>query len=198
MTDALLEALGLKDVARTGWVRRGIDGPESVAAHGWGVALLALALAPQDLDRGRLLAYAVLHDLAEAWVGDIPPQDGVTDKHAREARAMASFAARVGRPDLLALWEAYERQEDAEARFVRQLDRLDMGLQARRYAAGGLDPAEFFASARDAVHTDVLAGLLDDAAAIEPVSSVLFLCVANSARSQLAEHLARHRFGDRV
>jgi arsenate reductase (thioredoxin) len=28
--------------------------------------------------------------------------------------------------------------------------------------------------------------------------SVLFLCVANSARSQMAEGLARHRFGDRV
>jgi arsenate reductase len=30
------------------------------------------------------------------------------------------------------------------------------------------------------------------------VTSVLFLCVANSARSQLAEGLARARFGDRL
>ncbi len=30
------------------------------------------------------------------------------------------------------------------------------------------------------------------------VTSVLFLCVANSARSQMAEGLARARFGDRV
>jgi len=29
-------------------------------------------------------------------------------------------------------------------------------------------------------------------------AGVLFLCVANSARSQMAEGLARHRFGDRV
>lgn len=28
--------------------------------------------------------------------------------------------------------------------------------------------------------------------------SILFLCVANSARSQMAEGLARHRFGDRA
>ena len=27
---------------------------------------------------------------------------------------------------------------------------------------------------------------------------LLFLCVANSARSQMAEGLARHRFGDRA
>ncbi len=31
-----------------------------------------------------------------------------------------------------------------------------------------------------------------------PFRSVLFLCVANSARSQMAEGLARARFGDRV
>jgi len=30
------------------------------------------------------------------------------------------------------------------------------------------------------------------------VRSILFLCVANSARSQMAEGLARRRFGDRV
>lgn len=30
------------------------------------------------------------------------------------------------------------------------------------------------------------------------IRSILFLCVANSARSQMAEGLARHRFGDRV
>ena len=33
---------------------------------------------------------------------------------------------------------------------------------------------------------------------ITPFRSVLFLCVANSARSQMAEALARARFGDRV
>ena len=31
-----------------------------------------------------------------------------------------------------------------------------------------------------------------------PYQHVLFLCVANSARSQMAEGLARHRFGDRI
>ncbi|MFZ9889158.1 MAG: arsenate reductase ArsC, partial [Myxococcota bacterium] len=31
-----------------------------------------------------------------------------------------------------------------------------------------------------------------------PFSSVLFLCVANSARSQMAEGLARHLWGEEV
>lgn len=32
----------------------------------------------------------------------------------------------------------------------------------------------------------------------EPLPSILFLCVANSARSQMAEGLARHLFNERV
>ena len=33
---------------------------------------------------------------------------------------------------------------------------------------------------------------------MDRAKSILFLCVANSARSQMAEGLARHRFGDRI
>lgn len=144
---ALLEALALKHVDRAGWVREGITPVESVAAHSWGISLLVLLLLPPELDRARALTYATLHDIAEAWVGDITPHDGVTDKHAREDAAMEAFCARTGRPDLLETWRAYEAQSDAEARFVRQLDRLDMGLQAELYSAAGGDLSEFTASA---------------------------------------------------
>lgn len=151
MIEALLDALALKQVDRAGWVREGLPHPESVAAHSWGVSWLVLALAPPALDRGRMLTYAVLHDLAEAWTGDVTPHDGMptAQKHARERSAMQALTERLGRPDLLATWEAYERQDDEEARFVRQLDRIDMALQARRYARDhGLNAAPFLESAR--------------------------------------------------
>jgi len=146
--DTLVEILGLKALDRAGWVRVGVPGPESVAAHSWGVGWLALALAPLHLDRGRYLAYAVLHDLAEVRVGDLTPADGVSkaEKHDRESRALAELLA--GRPDLLAVANAYEAQADEEARFVRQLDRLDMALQALAYhRAGRAGMAEFVESA---------------------------------------------------
>ncbi|HMV69905.1 MAG TPA: HD domain-containing protein, partial [Myxococcota bacterium] len=88
--EALVACLDLKALPRAGWVRRGVEAPESVAAHSWGVAWLVLALAPPEIDRGRALTYAVLHDLAEVRTGDITPHDGVPPaiKAAAEARAI--------------------------------------------------------------------------------------------------------------
>lgn len=151
MIDALLEAWGLKALPRSGWGLRGIDGAESVAAHSWGVATLVLVFLPEDLDTARALTYATLHDLAEVRVGDITPADGVSraDKHALEREAMVDICARLPRGDhLLRAWDVYEAQADPEAMFVRQLDRLDMALQAVVYGRDtGIDTTEFLDSA---------------------------------------------------
>ena len=146
MIDALVEVLALKALDRAGWLRAGVDRPESVAAHSWGVAWLALVLCPDDLDRERVLAYAIVHDLPEVRVGDITPADGVPagEKAAREHAAMRELGRDL--PHVRDLWEAYERQADPEARFVRQLDRLDMALQAVAYS-GAAPTVEFFDSA---------------------------------------------------
>jgi len=161
----LLEALRLKDLPRAGWLRAGAPAPESVAAHSWGVGLLVLTLAPPELDRGRALAFALLHDLAEVRVGDITPHDGVPPAEKRARERTAAEALLAAHPALLALWEAYEAQACPESRFVRQLDRVDMALQAQIYAARGqIDPAPFLRSAARAL-TDprlrALAGAAD-------------------------------------
>jgi len=145
--DALLAGLPLKHVDRAGWVRVGVTEPESVAAHSWGMSWLVLRLCPPDLDRGRCLALATLHDLPEVVVGDLTPHDGVSkeDKRAREDAAAQSLLA--DRPDLLGLVREYADQSTPEARFVRDLDKLDMALQALVYR-GTADTREFVASAR--------------------------------------------------
>jgi len=156
----LREALHLKHVDRAGWHRIGLAHPESVAAHSWGVALLVLLTLPSGLDKERALTYAILHDLAEARTGDITPHDGVApaDKRRAEDAAMAELLSE--HPALLAQWCAYEAQEDAEARFVRQLDRVDMAAQASVYAQRGVAVDEFFDSAADIVTAPALVALL--------------------------------------
>lgn len=161
MIDLLLEAARLKALDRTGWVRKGVPSPESVAAHSWGVSWLVLLLLPDDLDRGRALTYAALHDLPEVRVGDLAPSDGVApeDKARREHTAMADLCR--AHPHLVGAWEAYEAQADAESRFVRQLDRLDMAIQAVVYAEAGAEGMnEFLASAAEVIEHPALAAVL--------------------------------------
>lgn len=139
MTDRelLVEAMSLKALDRAGWVRVGVPRPESVAAHSWGVALLALVRCPPGLDRERLVAMALLHDLAEVRVGDITPHDGVPREEKRRREREAAAAMFADHPELRALWDEAERGESAEARFLKELDTLDMGLQAEVYASEG-------------------------------------------------------------
>ncbi len=125
--------------------------PESVAAHSWGVAWLVLALCPASLDRGRALAIAVIHDLAEARTGDITPHDGVSaaTKHALEASALTQLTAPFSHAEeLRTLWAEYETGSTPEGRFVKACDKLDMALQAQAYAAEtSIETSEFVASA---------------------------------------------------
>lgn len=68
----------LKEVRRQGWVDRGVEGAESVADHSYRVALLAWAVArARGLDADRAMRLALLHDLAEAEVGDETPFDAL-------------------------------------------------------------------------------------------------------------------------
>jgi putative hydrolase of HD superfamily len=138
--DALKEALGLKDVVRAGWVLAGVKNPESVAAHSWGMALLAIELCPPELDLARVLTLCVLHDLAEVRVGDITPHDGVSaeEKHRREGEAIQAFGMNA-----ISAFEEYEAQVTPESQFVKRLDKMDMALQAEIYEAQGLDLSEF-------------------------------------------------------
>ncbi len=163
MIDTLLEAVALKRLARAGWGRVGVEQAETVASHTWGVAWLVLNFLPADLCREKALRYAILHDLPEVRTGDVTPHDGVSHqtKHEREERAMVALCEGLPRgAELLATWQQYERQSDAESQFVRQLDRLDMAIQAVAYAHEA-DCSEFIESAASVVTHPVLVSLLE-------------------------------------
>ena len=144
----LLEVLRLKELPRAGWLRVGIVAPESVAGHSWGLTWLVLALCPEGLNTERALSLAVVHDLPELLAGDITPHDNISaaEKHRREAAAADQLF--VSSPRLRALWQEYADHTTPESRFVHQLDKLDMALQAMRYRQrDGAKTDEFICSA---------------------------------------------------
>lgn len=144
MREKLLAYMGLKDVQRQGWVNAGVEQPESVAAHSWGMAVLALKLCPQHLDLTRVLTMCLVHDLPEVVVGDLTPSDDRSMKARDERAAMANLA-----PEWVEILDQYEAQSTEEAVFVRSLDKLDMALQANVYMRRtGLDLMPFIESAR--------------------------------------------------
>ncbi|HRZ11998.1 MAG TPA: HD domain-containing protein [Kiritimatiellia bacterium] len=155
----------LKHLFRQGWLRAGITRArcETVAEHTLGVSLLALFLADAHfpkINRAKLLRMALLHDFGEIYAGDIIPADGVSleRKHALEKNSVRTVLGRLPRGrEYLALWQEFEDGRTAEARLLRELDRLEMALQACVYEREGLaDLSRFFASADKAVASPAL------------------------------------------
>jgi putative hydrolase of HD superfamily len=139
--------MALKHLLRTGWVRSGVSEPESVAAHSWGMAILAMKLCPDNLDRLRVIEMCIIHDLPEVIVGDLTPHDDVANKAEEERLAMLDLA-----PDWIDLFDEYEAGISAESRFVKYLDKLDMAVMAQLYQdEQGLELSEFIASARETI-----------------------------------------------
>ncbi len=172
---AMRQAYALKASPRTGWLRVGIHDPESVADHSWGTALLVLEFAAHaGVELERAVSMALVHDLPEALTGDIPYSAagaaGAADaaryeqKSIRERAAMRRLSTAEGH--LQELWEEYEAAVSNTARFVRDMNLIDMCLQALLYAERAVDDprahaaevskvAEFFTSTESRLSSDL-------------------------------------------
>jgi putative hydrolases of HD superfamily len=145
----------LKLLPRTGWLQRGVVAAESVAEHSFGVAVLALLVGDVagGLDRGKLLTIALLHDMAEVLLSDLPASAtrllGAEHKHWAERLAMEElFVSTLGRDDYVELWAEYTNGASVEARLVKELDRVEMLVQALAYErSGNRGLAEFWRDA---------------------------------------------------
>ena len=139
----LVEADKLKAVLRRTAL---IDGSrqENSAEHSWHLALAALVMseyAPAPVNMVRVLEMLAVHDLVEIDAGDTFAYDAqhATTKAVREQVAAERIFALLP-PDQTArlrrLWEEFEEQETAEARFANAMDRLQPLLQ-NAFSGGG-------------------------------------------------------------
>ncbi|GLT34527.1 hypothetical protein SLA2020_090360 [Shorea laevis] len=153
----------LKTTKRKGWVNHGIEGPESIADHMYRMALMALIAGDlPGVNRERCIKIAIIHDIAEAIVGDITPSDGVPkeEKSRREQAALNEMCNVLGggmrAEEIQELWAEYENNASLEANLVKDFDKVEMILQALEYEMEhGKVLDEFFLSTAGKFQTEI-------------------------------------------
>ncbi|KHJ33670.1 putative hd domain-containing protein [Erysiphe necator] len=136
----------LKTTPREGWRRFGVKNAESISDHMYRMALMTM-FAPQSLvgiiDIQRCTKMALIHDMAEALVGDITPVEGVSksEKNWRESTTMDFLTKNIlgnvdggnVANDIRAIWQEYEDGETLESKFVHDIDKVELILQMVEY-----------------------------------------------------------------
>ena len=138
------EAERLKDVLRTAHTSTGRH--ESTAEHSWRLALLAAVLTGERprLDMQRVLLMCLVHDLGEAYDGDIPAVAQMADgtKEASELVAIDKLTRMLppaAGTAIRKIWEEYEACQTPESRWVKALDKAETIIQHNQ----GANPADF-------------------------------------------------------
>jgi len=146
----------LKTLPRTGWRMRGIVDCESIADHCYRVSLMSMLVADSlveagiDLDADRVTRIALLHEIAEARITDIPyPAFRYLDegsKEKAEQQAVADMLAGFGplAERYMALWEEFSEAETLEGQIVRAVDKLELLVQVYEYERLGYRPMNRF------------------------------------------------------
>lgn len=154
--DIIRELYEVKNVKRTGWVRRQVELPESIADHMYSSYLLALMFLPDSIlscseykldDRGkyedyskqRIIEMILFHDLAECITGDIPSHEKTTEQREYENRIAKSISDYSSFPKIYGLWEKkdiwddFSNQKSINAKLAHEIDKIDSLVQALLY-----------------------------------------------------------------
>ena len=132
LLDALEVAERLKDATRHCYTRGGRR--ESVAEHCWMMTLMALLMKDEfpEADMDRVIEMCLIHDLGEAFTGDIPSFDKTAADERREEELLARWVDSL--PDyyaekLRALYAEMERRETPEAKIYKAIDGIEAVIQ---------------------------------------------------------------------
>jgi putative hydrolases of HD superfamily len=160
----------LTTTLRTGWVWRNIPDPETIAEHSFRLAFFAWILgANSGLRVRKMIEMAIIHDICEAYTGDLTPYYGILPKNAKKRKEMLQRWIRLPqnekaslvknrvslekkallklikpldsqtRARIFSLWSDFEHGVSPEGRFVKQIDKIEAMLQAIEYFGTGPD-----------------------------------------------------------
>ena len=122
----------LKCNTRHSWTSSGRH--ESVAEHSWRITLMAMLCADEfpDLDMNRVIRMCLIHDLGEAFTGDIPAfnkTDSDEDVEEQKLFAWVDTLPEPTRQEFRSLYTEMAALETKEARLYKALDKLEALIQ---------------------------------------------------------------------
>lgn len=130
--DIMALAEKLKNNTRHSWTSQGRH--ESVAEHSWRLALMAYFLRDEfpEADPDKLIKMCLIHDLGEAFTGDIATFWKTAANEDTERQLLDRWVSSLPQPyqaELRALYSEMDALETREARIYKSLDKLEAVLQ---------------------------------------------------------------------
>ena len=132
LIDALTVAEKLKDTMRHCYTKNGRR--ESVAEHCWMMTLAAFWMKDEfpEADMDRVLKMCLIHDLGEAFTGDVPAFEKTASNEQEEKRLLygwvASLPGGIAR-EMMSLYDEMEKRETLEAKIYKAVDGLEAVIQ---------------------------------------------------------------------
>ena len=121
-------AAKLKTTDRHCWTAP--DRKESVADHSWRISLMAMLLRPEfpEADMDKVIKMCLIHDIGEAFTGDIPTFWKTSADEEKEEQLFDSWVATLPegtREEWISLLAEMEALQTLEAKIYKALDKME-------------------------------------------------------------------------
>ena len=132
LLDALLVAEKLKDETRHCYTSKGRH--ESVAEHSWMMTLMAYFMKDEfpEANMDKVIQMCIIHDLGEAFTGDIPTFEKTDVDRYTEENLLYSWVNSLPSKyakEMISLYEEMEERKTIEAKIYKAIDGLEALIQ---------------------------------------------------------------------
>lgn len=137
MASSILYARALLNLVRSGWLLRGIPRSlaETVAEHSFLSAYICIELGSriQGVDAGKAALYSLIHDIGEAFIGDITKPASVRLGELKERIEEDFVTENIDNKLIIELYKEYVSQKNFEAKLAKLCDHISTLLTGIEY-----------------------------------------------------------------
>ena len=132
LIDILQVAERLKDTTRHCYTKNGRK--ESVAEHSWMATLMAFFIRDEfpEADMDKVMRMCIIHDLGEAFTGDIPSFYKTKENEEQEENLLNGWVKTLPEPyasEMLSLYEEMAEKKTLEAKIYKAIDNMEAVVQ---------------------------------------------------------------------